>query len=483
MDEMTVQSIADERGMRRTKQCDAAIGAAVAEYDPEAEHNFTVVIANGTPAKHGEHGRFELEPSLAEIHERAKKLKMRRIKGYDSGDVSLDSLDEINHYDRSTLCLVKAGDAIGRIVPSTPGVDGIDVSGQSLAAREGHAASIKVDDETVSNDGSGNLIAKIGGIVLTDDDHVRVSDTLEIHGGVDFSTGHVEFEGDISIRQGVRDCFEVTSGGTACIDGLVEAAVISASDDIELKRGMSAREKGSLHAGRDLKAKFIDSATIVVERDLLIEREMTHCQVTIWRSADSPRATIIGGECVIAGEASFAQLGSESGSPTVIRLGSIARIDSLVSEALELLPHIERRATNARAELEPLQANAVKLNASQAESMTELQFIIMDAEAKATDLKSSIAQSLETSERLTQRSLVVHKRIMPGVVICLGGKRAAIKEEIAGPVRISTDETGEPVVIDLRDGAPSPLARWAAMDIDGFAIDPGDVKQLIGEAA
>ena len=483
VDAITIGCIASARGVRSSRALEQAIVDAVAEYDPDSERGFEYVIARGTPAKHGEDGRFELDADIVEILERAASLKRRRP----ADEAAMPEKERLEgdacHYDRSTITAVKPNDRIGRIVAPTSGEDGTDVCGGTAVARQGAPASIRVDDETIALSENGELTAIVGGLLNTADNHLRITEDLVIAGYVDFSTGNVEFDGDIVVERGVRDCFQVDAGGSITVHGQVEAAALRAGRDVKLLRGMTGREKGSITAGRDLHAKFIDSTEICVGRDLRIERELTHCTITAGRDIVAQSAALLGGTCTVAGSVELAQIGTESGTATVLRLGSLPSIDALIREAAGLYPKLQERRSQAQAQLKQLQANTAKLTATQAESMTELQFLAIDTEQKLTPLRESVARAMELVEAATAWSLVVHRKLLPGVHLILGGRSAVVKDEIPGPIRIELDERGEPTIVDLNSGSRTPLSSKARMDIDRSRLDFDDLRQQLGIAA
>ncbi len=481
---MTIGSHAHARGLLGSDALEQAIAQAAQRYDPNAAADFEHVLARGTPVKHGEDGRFELDDAIVEILDRAAKLKRRRPAEHDAADQPPDAIEGGgSHYQRSTIAAVKPGDRIGRIVKPTAGEDGIDVCGKCVAARHGAPASVFVDQNTIRKHDDGTLTAIVGGLLDTANDGLRINQDLVIHGDVDFSTGNIEFEGDIIIERGVRDCFVVQSARSVKVVGQVEAATICSGRDTILHRGMTGREKGSIAAGRDVRAKFIDSTRITVGRDLHVDREITHCTINVGRNIVAPAAAILGGACTVAGAAEFAQVGSGSNTETVIRLGSLPSVDRLLREAMELYPVIQRRGTDAKQRLEQLKSNTAKLTASQAESMTELQFLIMHAESKLKPLRQSVEGAIGLIHTATTCSLTVHKRLLPGVEIALGGRIARISQDIPGPIRIELDDQGTPIVTDLTSGSRAPLKHRAAMDIDDHRLDFEDLKVQFGFAA
>ncbi|MEO0631282.1 MAG: FapA family protein, partial [Planctomycetota bacterium] len=392
-----------------------AIAEAVDLYDPEHEHDFEHVIARGTPPTHGENGRFDLDDAIKEVLDRAAKLKRRRPATSDNDQPADEIEGDACHYQRTTIAAVTPGMRIGRVVSPTLGEDGVDVCGGCAPARDGAQSTIDVDRDTIELQDDGALFARVGGLLDTGDNCLRVSEDLVIHGDVDFSTGNVQFDGNITVERGIKDCFVVDSTRSTTVVGQVEAATLRSGRDTILRRGMTGREKGEICAGRDVRTRFIDSATIAVGRDLHVDREMTHCSTTVGRNVIAPEAAMYGGECTVGGTAEFAQVGSESNTATLLRLGAMPELDRLMREAAEILPQVQQRGTNAKQQLELLQANTAKLTASQAESMTELQFVVMNAESKLNPLRKSIDGAIQLLERSTNVSLTVHNRVMPGV--------------------------------------------------------------------
>ena len=82
-------------------------------------------------------------------------------------------------------------------------------------------------------------------LIATQDGHLtfaheafQVSPLLEIQGDVDYSTGNIDFSGDVHICGDVRENFTVHAQGTVTVDGLVEAATVEAGGDLVIARGV-----------------------------------------------------------------------------------------------------------------------------------------------------------------------------------------------------------------------------------------------------
>ncbi|MEM8757800.1 MAG: FapA family protein, partial [Planctomycetota bacterium] len=259
--EQEVLGVVLSRGIPDDDELRDRIAAAVAAYDSASTGAFEHLIAQGRRPQTGENGWFELEASLQEIRDRASRTgSTRRGQGVDTKRSSdQESIEEpsetVNHYDRSTLMVVRAEQMIGQLHPAKPGLNGVDALGETVPAKDGHECSLKLDEASLITDDSGRVSAAFPGLVVMDAHTLKITRALEIHHAVDFSTGHVNFRGDIDIRKGVCDMFRVTAGRSLRVGGTVEAADLCSGYDTTLERGMTGREKGSVRTGRDLHAR------------------------------------------------------------------------------------------------------------------------------------------------------------------------------------------------------------------------------------
>ena len=88
-----------------------------------------------------------------------------------------------------------------------------------------------------------------------------VSDILEVK-DVDSSTGDIDYEGSVKINGNVCANFSVRAKGDIEVSGVVEGAYLEAGGDIIITRGMNGMIKGTLKAGGNIVAKFIENAKV-----------------------------------------------------------------------------------------------------------------------------------------------------------------------------------------------------------------------------
>lgn len=453
--EERIDAACADRGLiapqNRTKTIREGIEHFFAEETHESPHE--VVIAKGRSPQHGEDGYLLFEPGLDPFQEEPQQ---------ESQDDTDDGAEEaIDFYNQSAFTIVMKGQVIGKMIEPTEGVDGFDVTGKVLAARNGRALDLKVDS-TILLDREHRLVSQANGIIDYHGGRIRILEELDISENVDFSTGNIDFPGDVSVGKGIKDRFRVKVGKSLVVRELVEAATLICAVDCTLQRGMAGRGKGNITTGRDLCATFVDNSTLLVGRDLIVAKEIGACRSNVSRYVSSPTAALVGGELIVAQRCELAQIGSESGVKTLIALGRHHEVDALARKLGDLLPDALIVANRLRKRRETMATQGTNLSAEQTEELTNAQRAASDAEGRVSRIRSGLERLWTTHRENTNAELVVTKVLYSGVQVAIGGFMATIKENLKGPVRIWLAK-GEPQVGDL-DGACSPLSSVASVE-------------------
>lgn len=453
----------DERGVSRSSDRSARIAEAIAAYDPTGQEPSAFVVVQGRPPRHAVDGRFELDAALAH-HEPPDDARVASEKA------------TVDHHQRSRLMIVKAGQVVGVVHAPQPGEDGVDVTGKNLAAKQGRPSVVNFDP-SVKVGSDGVVRAERPGVVEFDEHRLAINSKLELPGYVDFSTGNVDFPGDVLVRKGVRDCFELIVGGELEIGDLVESAVVRVGGSALLHRGMAGREKSSISVGKDLTGKFFDGVTIDAGRDLIVGKEISHCHVRVGRRMRCEHATVVGGSVIVAHGAELNQIGSDGRVATEIVLGRIAELEKLVSELVAIRPAIEDRVAKLKDRLEQLQRATVKLTAQQAEELTELQFELATTEGKIKPIDQAVWQALCRIGRHTEASLTVQRVVHCGVKVWIGKYCAEPRADVKGPLKIWLSEAGEPMLTALSSGTSQPLSTICKLTPESRYLDLAALRE------
>ncbi len=441
-----------------------AVRDLLAAYQAEPTKGAEGLVAEGLAPEHGQDGRLELTPEFKEALERQNEARRRNkavAEGAEAPPPENSDADEgVSHYEQSPFCVVKPGTIVGHLHEPTQGTDGHDVQGKTLAAREGKPFKLQSDD-TIEIRNDGTVITRVCGLLEHTGSLIRVLPSLEIEGYVDFSTGNVRFPGDVIVQKGVRDNFVVESMQAVHVRELVEAAHIQSENNVLLDRGMAGREKGRLDVGGDLQARYLDGATAEIAGDCVVAKEITNCEVRARGRVASPACTIVGGSVSGSRGIEVLQVGTGAGALTEVIVGKVEELERLAQRAAAMIPALEMRLAKAEERLKQITTMGGRQTSQQAEQLTELQFEVSSAQARMQPIIDALVRTLQMIEKASLPELIVHRRLYAKSTIWIGPFKAEMTDDLKGPLRVTLDSRGEPVVIDLTTESTNPLKQVA----------------------
>ena len=288
------------------------------------------LIARGTPPIHGRDGG---------IIDRFRREIVREIV--------VDEFDQVDYTSLNLVQNVEEGETICEIVPSLAGTPGTTVLGQAIPAKDGRPASAPKGRNTELNEDGSALVATRAGHVEFISRCFQVKPVLEIGGDVDFSTGNINFLGDVHIQGDVTSGFSVRAMGNVTVDGLVEAASVEAGGDVVVAKGVVGNSQAVLMAQRGIFAKYLENCSDYARENLQADC-IINCDVYSDGTVQvrSGRGTILGGRIRAAQEVSASVVGSRSERQTTIDLGGMPCADfereNLLREIRDLTESLEQ---------------------------------------------------------------------------------------------------------------------------------------------
>lgn len=190
----------------------------------------------------------------------------------------------IDFRQRSRAPAVSEGDLIGTFTPPSAGAPGRDVLGRDIPAMRPQRVDV-IAGAHVREEVQGDIVryyAEQGGEVISDNQmqvsrnrtlrrlRLSVSQVVNVDGDVDYSTGNIDFSGDVVIRGSVQSLFSVRAEGSVHISGYIEdGAVVSAGKDIMVGGGVLGAAT-QVEAGGSLWVKFAQEANIRAGGDVRV---------------------------------------------------------------------------------------------------------------------------------------------------------------------------------------------------------------------
>lgn len=323
-----------------------------------------IPVAVGTPAVEGTDGQL-IEYFAREV--------VQEVKIDEDGQADYRSLNYVQ--------LVEADDVICDIVPSVEGESGVRVDGKVVEPKKVKTVRPPKGPNTHLSEDGLHLIASRAGHLEYERDAFTVRPVLEISGDVDYSTGNVDFPGDVHIHGDVRENFAVHAKGSIFIDGLVEAATVEAGGDLVISRGVVGDERALLRSQGTVRVKYLESCNVyasgAVHADCIVTSNV-YCDDTV--SVISGRGSIIGGNLVATNAIRARMIGARSGRITELTLGTTPCMQNELEEIDREMEDIQQQRIRNQKDIEYLQLggaqgeNGIRLSKAQVKrSALELQ--------------------------------------------------------------------------------------------------------------
>ncbi|MBX3374829.1 MAG: DUF342 domain-containing protein [Phycisphaeraceae bacterium] len=441
LDRTVLAGIVRDAGVEVTPDVEARVAGMLeqlAQGDPEPGG----VVAVGTAAVPGRDGSIEWCP------------------GFDPDEVitlERGDDDEVDHYARTRVRTVRNGDLIGRLTAPDPGIDGRDVTGGTVPARPGRPAPLRMGDG-VQVDEAGAVRALCDGVLDRVHGVLCVSPVLDIAGCVDFSTGNIDFPGQINIRGDVRDRFVVRATGSVHVDGLVEGATMLVGGSFTLRCGMAAKERGQVVVDGDCEAGFLNNVRGRVGGSLAVRNELIDCHLVVGGNLAAPAASVVGGTLAVTGEVIVSTLGSIGGSPTELILEGAP----LLIARLARTEDVVERGREALAALRDELAQRVRSGCGQSvrnrERITELSALIAERERRI-DVAATRVEDLRREIRAVRRlRLTIGRMLHARVRLRVRGAVFEVQQDVRGPFTVERSGSGA-VVLRRPDGSAQLLSE------------------------
>jgi uncharacterized protein (DUF342 family) len=320
---------------------------------------------------------------------------------------------------------ITAGDAILSIEKFPSGADGFDVFGAQLKAATGKIEPIPAHDSTITEETSREiqiLVAGMSGELIFADNNLSISDTKIMTANIDDTTGDITFPGNLVLNGNISNGRSLKAKGILTVNGIAEAALVSANDSVTINGGIQGKGKGTVWAKQTINLTFAENATILAGKDISIDKYCFQSTVkTNGRLLVSGNPGILlGGNIRASRGVEVFELGSEKTIRTSISFGQ----NYLVSDQIEVS---EKEVKNIEETLKIIDAEMKKT---------------LPSDSRIHELRSKKLEFLKKNEKLTVRiftlkeqfesHVVSHIRVdntvYPGVILESHGRYYEVRE-------------------------------------------------------
>ncbi|MBT3343169.1 MAG: DUF342 domain-containing protein [Gemmatimonadetes bacterium] len=385
----------------------------------------------------------------------------------------------IDFRDRNMTTVAQEGDLLGKLIPPKPGKGGMDIYGNELKPPQPLNIEVVTDSRIYAEpeeDGSMAFFCETGGGISSDEElktvkgrrHMRINigvyPITNIEGDVDYSTGNIDFNGDVVIGGSVQSQFSVKATGTVTIGGYVEAgAYVTAGKDILIARGVVGTAT-ELVAGGDIMSKFIQEATVRATGTVKVGSYIFNASVRAGGEVQVPgmgegkSRALVGGLIWGAQGVTARSIGSPYNTSTRLVVGvdpdQVNRADQIRANMHTC--DNKQRALLKKLGVEHLDLDLIKQKLARVASAKQKQQMLMAVKriAKIAELERNQQEELEEiaeeQRKLAQRTQInVLNDLFAGVEIRIGEHTELIREDAEKcSFRLVTEDEEQKIFMD-----------------------------------
>lgn len=379
----------------------------------------TILIAEGIPAVNGKDGRL--------IYKFPTNIK--------EGVPAIDEKGKADYKNLGLIHNVTKGEALVERIPPIPGKKGKDVYGMEVGFMPGRDMALPKGKNTFCNNENTVLYAAIAGRVKIQNNLVKVEPVYELSGDVDYSSGNIDFIGDVIINGSITSGFTVKAGGSIWVKGFIEGAVVISGEDITVRGGIKTGLKGFVSAANNISARFVENSKLEAGQDIIIKEAVMQSNISAGGKVyvTGPRATIVGG-IVQAGNMVEAKIiGSQLATQTVFEVGINPKLRAEYKNLTQSQKQMQKEFETINSSLKAIQKTVVHIDNL---SNQKKQYLLQTLERYKT-LSEEIKIGQQKLEKLrelfnqVQNSKVIAREIIyPGVNISIGTASYIVNDSI-----------------------------------------------------
>ncbi len=344
-----------------------------------------------------------------------------------TGKKNTEGLTRIDYKEMSPFKLVKKGQVLAQIIPEQQGEHGYTVFGKEIKFSTKNITVLVPGKNTAI---SGNkVMSECDGTFEQDSKGFYVNEVLQISSNVDYSTGNVEFPGDIIIKGQIQDGFKIKAGGSLYTAGTLDASVINCENDLYVGMGIIGRKKGRVKAGGKIKAKFIENCFVESHGLIILEAGIMNSEIFTSDKITLGKKGVIVGGCIYAQNGLIAtQIGSSMGPRTEIYCG----VDYVIENKLKWL---RDNAIQVATKLNQVREQISK-SGEQNPKLIELRDRLQSTLRQLNNNSSNLVYKLDKNDNA---EVVVRNTVYPGVYIEICHISYVVNREL-GSVRFKLDK-------------------------------------------
>lgn len=339
----------------------------------------------------------------------------------------IDSRGRVDFKQMRQANIVEAGEVIAEIIPSTPGKEGYNVTGNVLLPKPGKEEEFtSTQDIGVSPENNSHIIALKTGILKKD---FTIDEVNFINGNVDYSTGNIDYPKSIIIKGDVKSGFSVRCDENIEVRGCVEDAEVIAEGDIVVKQGVIGTGKG-LIKGRNITIGHIKQQNVIAAGDIFVGGEVMHGELKAggYIKMIGVRGILIGGSVSAVKGIEVINAGNNSHVKTFLQVGYDEKIGKM-EEQLQSL-HNYRDKVNTALRIMKVADKVNQLSQEKKQVLGQLLETRKSLTGKIENLNTIMLGAIDKLITEEKPYIKLLRSVFPNTTIQIGHKKLHVSSEL-----------------------------------------------------
>ena len=351
-------------------------------------------------------------------------------------DLGVKGRPVVNEYDRADyknlnlFVLVKKNDTLAIRIPHTKSKSGTNIYGDTVPGKDGRPIPMPEGKNTMVV-GEHQLVATINGQIVDTGSKISVDPRLEIKGTVGAGTGNIDFDGCVEIGGDVQAGFIVKATGDIEIKGAVYGAEITGRN-VFIGGGITGMRRGKVFAEQDVRAVFIENATIEAGRDIYLADVALHSTMKAGNKimVEEKKGQITGGLTAAGDEIRAKIIGNEAFVVTRVSVGVDPNLQRKYQETCKSYKEGKKRLQQITQTLNTL--GKIDISRLPQERIDQINALTRSQFPLAGKLKKEEREIKQMEDRLAEMKhgkLRVSDVIYPGTRIAINSLLKNVQEE------------------------------------------------------
>lgn len=343
------------------------------------------------------------------------------------------NIDRLNLRDIQQTKIVRPGDLIAEIRFEQTANPGYNVYNEPIAASAEEDLDVTFGDEVARR--GDKFYAMREGIPRIEGNTIILEKVLVHNGDVNLRSGNIRFDGSAEIHGSIDTGATVETTGDLVVHGQILSAKVHVRGHLTVQAGIVTGATGSVYAGGNIIADFIENSEIVCRGNLTVYKAILNNRIYVGGRVQvlATNSVCAGGNISCRNDLICTNLGFQHGNSTTLQVGTDWRIARSAAIQTSRRDKITATLTQDLATLQTLSRQKTMKKATQFDHHESTLLRKIDRCRKIIrKLESRLQIILKDVNYDPQARILIHGTLHPNVSIELGGKKIQIPTSMRG---------------------------------------------------